>query len=210
MASSSSPTNFVGLSGVRIMVVGDVGIGKSSLIVAAATESFPENVPSVLPPPAPLWITIQINEETKSADINGPRGIISAIGISIIVGWGYLLGITFTVTNIPYLLSVDNDAGGYAVAEGITFSDKHNFFWATIPRRRKKTKVFKKICRSFHQVDLKIKVDLTCNFFKEIKPIIKNIADLEKNLFSQIIHQDLINTKPRRRLEDLNRCSKNN
>ncbi|KAK8956030.1 Amino-acid permease BAT1 [Platanthera guangdongensis] len=53
MAASSSPTNFVGLSGVRIVVVGDVGTGKSSLIVAAATKSFPENVPSVLPPTRP-------------------------------------------------------------------------------------------------------------------------------------------------------------
>nr|CAD1834208.1 unnamed protein product [Ananas comosus var. bracteatus] len=58
-----------------------------------------------------------MTEETKSADINGPRGIISAIGISIIVGWGYLLGVSFAVTNIPYLLSKDNDAGGYAIAE---------------------------------------------------------------------------------------------
>ena len=49
--------------------------------------------------------------------MNGPKGIISAIGISIIVGWGYLLGITFAVTNIPDLLNVDNDAGGYAIAE---------------------------------------------------------------------------------------------
>ncbi|KVH96267.1 Amino acid permease, conserved site-containing protein [Cynara cardunculus var. scolymus] len=57
------------------------------------------------------------SEETKSADINGPKGIISSIGISIIVGWGYLLGITFTVTDIPALLSLDNDAGGYAIAE---------------------------------------------------------------------------------------------
>lgn len=56
-------------------------------------------------------------EETKSADKNGPRGIISSIGISIIVGWCYLLGITFAVTNIPNLLSSDNDAGGYAIAE---------------------------------------------------------------------------------------------
>ncbi|KAK8938261.1 hypothetical protein KSP40_PGU003529 [Platanthera guangdongensis] len=68
-----------------------------------------------------------MSEETKSADINGPRGIISAIGISIIVGWGYLLGITFAVTNIPYLLSVDNDAGGYAVAEVfyLTFKSRY-------------------------------------------------------------------------------------
>lgn len=56
-------------------------------------------------------------EETKSADINGPKGIISSIGISIIVGWGYILGITFAVTNIPYLLDENNDAGGYAIAQ---------------------------------------------------------------------------------------------
>ncbi|XP_057961494.1 amino-acid permease BAT1 homolog [Malania oleifera] len=56
-------------------------------------------------------------EETKSADKNGPKGIISSIGISIIFGWGYVLAVTFCVTNIPLLLSSDNDAGGYAIAE---------------------------------------------------------------------------------------------
>ena len=56
-------------------------------------------------------------EETKNADRNGPIGIISAIGISIVVGWGYILGITFAVKDIPYLLSPDNDAGGYAIAQ---------------------------------------------------------------------------------------------
>ncbi|KAG0468484.1 hypothetical protein HPP92_017812 [Vanilla planifolia] len=39
-----------GRSGVRIVVVGDQGTGKSSLIISIATESFPENVPNVLPP----------------------------------------------------------------------------------------------------------------------------------------------------------------
>ncbi|XP_052186011.1 amino-acid permease BAT1 homolog isoform X2 [Diospyros lotus] len=58
-----------------------------------------------------------MTEETKSADKNGPMGIISAIGISVIVGWCYLLGITFAVTDIQYLLSSENDAGGYAIAE---------------------------------------------------------------------------------------------
>ncbi|KAL6505774.1 Mitochondrial branched-chain amino acid (BCAA) aminotransferase [Orobanche hederae] len=58
-----------------------------------------------------------MTEETKNADKNGPKGIISSIGISIIVGWGYILGITFAVTNIPTLLSPDNEAGGYAIAE---------------------------------------------------------------------------------------------
>ncbi|KAL2324144.1 hypothetical protein Fmac_023202 [Flemingia macrophylla] len=58
-----------------------------------------------------------MSEETKDADSNGPKGIISAVGISIVVGWGYILGITFAVTDIPYLLSENNDAGGYAIAE---------------------------------------------------------------------------------------------
>ncbi|KAL2948154.1 hypothetical protein AAZX31_20G109500 [Glycine max] len=58
-----------------------------------------------------------LTEETKGADRNGPKGIISSVGISIIVGWGYILGIAFAVTDIPYLLSESNDAGGYAIAE---------------------------------------------------------------------------------------------
>lgn len=35
---------------VRVVVVGDSGTGKSSLIVTAAAETFPQNVPPVLPP----------------------------------------------------------------------------------------------------------------------------------------------------------------
>ncbi|XP_014511067.1 amino-acid permease BAT1 [Vigna radiata var. radiata] len=58
-----------------------------------------------------------MTEETKDADRNGPKGIISAVGISIFVGWFYILGITFAVTDILSLLSEDNDAGGYAIAE---------------------------------------------------------------------------------------------
>ncbi|KAL8150716.1 hypothetical protein V2J09_020524 [Rumex salicifolius] len=58
-----------------------------------------------------------MSEETKGADKNGPKGIISAIGVSIIVGWGYILGITFAVKDISYLLSSENDAGGYAIAQ---------------------------------------------------------------------------------------------
>ncbi|GER32800.1 amino-acid permease BAT1 homolog [Striga asiatica] len=58
-----------------------------------------------------------MTEETKNADENGPKGIISSIGISIIVGWGYILGITFAVTDIPSLLNPENEAGGYAIAE---------------------------------------------------------------------------------------------
>ncbi|XP_076898853.1 mitochondrial Rho GTPase 1-like [Bidens hawaiensis] len=43
--SSSSSTGVV-----RIVVAGDRGTGKSSLIITAAAESFPTNVPPVLPP----------------------------------------------------------------------------------------------------------------------------------------------------------------
>ena len=39
------------------------------------------------------------------------------MAISIVVGWGYILGITFAVTDISYVLSENNDAGGYAIAE---------------------------------------------------------------------------------------------
>ncbi|KAJ8758528.1 hypothetical protein K2173_000249 [Erythroxylum novogranatense] len=58
-----------------------------------------------------------MTEETKNADTNGPKGIISAIGISAIFGWFYIVGVTFGVANISDLLSKDNDAGGYAIAE---------------------------------------------------------------------------------------------
>ncbi|XP_022945131.1 amino-acid permease BAT1 homolog [Cucurbita moschata] len=58
-----------------------------------------------------------MTEETIEADKNGPRGIISSIGISIVVGWCYIVGITFAVTNIPNLLDKNNDSGGYAIAE---------------------------------------------------------------------------------------------
>ncbi|KAK7343429.1 hypothetical protein VNO77_12171 [Canavalia gladiata] len=58
-----------------------------------------------------------MTEETRDADRNGPKGIISAVGISIVVGWVYILGITFAVTDILYLLNENNDAGGYAIAE---------------------------------------------------------------------------------------------
>lgn len=35
---------------VKIAVIGDPGVGKTSLITAAATETFPEHPPPVLPP----------------------------------------------------------------------------------------------------------------------------------------------------------------
>ncbi|XP_050223859.1 mitochondrial Rho GTPase 1-like [Mercurialis annua] len=51
MARAAAATaNPGGRSGVRIVVAGDSGTGKSSLIVTAAADSYPPNVPPVLPP----------------------------------------------------------------------------------------------------------------------------------------------------------------
>ena len=46
MARSSSGSK----NGIRIVVAGDRGTGKSSLIVTAISETFPTNVPPILPP----------------------------------------------------------------------------------------------------------------------------------------------------------------
>ncbi|KAJ9131458.1 hypothetical protein P3X46_035115 [Hevea brasiliensis] len=51
MAKVATGTTSLGSkSGVRIVVAGDRGTGKSSLMVTAATDNFPVNVPPVLPP----------------------------------------------------------------------------------------------------------------------------------------------------------------
>ncbi|KAI3502646.1 hypothetical protein L1887_30847 [Cichorium endivia] len=58
-------------STVRVVVVGDCGTGKSSLIAAAASENFPENVSPFLPPthlPACLKGKAKLEEELKRAD----------------------------------------------------------------------------------------------------------------------------------------------
>ncbi|KAI4357735.1 hypothetical protein L6164_001666 [Bauhinia variegata] len=72
-------------------------------------------------------ISAHMTEETKNADRNGPKGIISGIGISVIAGWIYMLGITFAVTDISYLLSKSNDAGGYAIAEVFYLAFKQRY-----------------------------------------------------------------------------------
>ncbi|PKU60689.1 amino-acid permease BAT1 homolog [Dendrobium catenatum] len=71
--------------------------------------------------------SVHMSEETKNADINGPKAIINSVAISTIVGYIYLISITFTVRDIPYLLRSDNDAGGYAIAEVffLVFKDRY-------------------------------------------------------------------------------------
>ncbi|CAL9135893.1 unnamed protein product [Musa acuminata var. zebrina] len=49
-AAVAAGGSFLGRTSVRVAVMGEGGTGKSSLIVAVATESFPENVPHVMPP----------------------------------------------------------------------------------------------------------------------------------------------------------------
>uniref|UniRef100_A0A8R7PXB7 Amino-acid permease BAT1-like protein n=1 Tax=Triticum urartu TaxID=4572 RepID=A0A8R7PXB7_TRIUA len=60
-----------------------------------------------------------MTEETKGADRSGPIGIISAVALSSIFGWIYLVALTSVVTDIPYLLSPGNDAGGNAIAQAL-------------------------------------------------------------------------------------------
>lgn len=50
MAGGGSSNAKGNISGVRVIVAGDPKTGKSSLILTAATESFPASVPPVLPP----------------------------------------------------------------------------------------------------------------------------------------------------------------
>uniref|UniRef100_A0A0D9W0J8 Mitochondrial Rho GTPase n=1 Tax=Leersia perrieri TaxID=77586 RepID=A0A0D9W0J8_9ORYZ len=49
-AAAATAANLAGKQGVRVVVIGDPGTGKSSLVVSVATEQFPENVPRVMPP----------------------------------------------------------------------------------------------------------------------------------------------------------------
>lgn len=49
-AAGNANQNHGSRTSVRIVVAGDRGTGKSSLIVTAAAENFPANVPPLLPP----------------------------------------------------------------------------------------------------------------------------------------------------------------
>ncbi|XP_027767551.1 mitochondrial Rho GTPase 1 isoform X2 [Solanum pennellii] len=66
-----------GRTNVRVVVVGDRATGKSSLITAAASETFPEEVPPVLPPtrlPADLYpdnVPVTIIDTSSSLESRG-------------------------------------------------------------------------------------------------------------------------------------------
>jgi len=70
---------------------------------------------------------IEQTEETKRADKSLAIGIITSVILSGVFGWGYLIGISFVATNIPYLLSSDNDAAGYAIAEIFNLAFKNRY-----------------------------------------------------------------------------------
>ncbi|KAL6613820.1 hypothetical protein ACP70R_036090 [Stipagrostis hirtigluma subsp. patula] len=63
--------------------------------------------------------SVHMTEETKNADWSGPMGIITSVALSSVFGWIYLVALSSLMTDIPYLLSPDNDAGGYAVAQSL-------------------------------------------------------------------------------------------
>ncbi|TVU34715.1 hypothetical protein EJB05_16562 [Eragrostis curvula] len=60
-----------------------------------------------------------LTEETKNADWSGPMGIITSVALSSMFGWIYLVALTSIVTDIPYLMNPQNDAGGYAIAQSL-------------------------------------------------------------------------------------------
>nr|CAB3479414.1 unnamed protein product [Digitaria exilis] len=60
-----------------------------------------------------------MTEETKKADWSGPMGLITAVGLSSVFGWIFLVALTSIMTDIPYLLDPGNDSGGYAVAQAL-------------------------------------------------------------------------------------------
>uniref|UniRef100_R7W6F3 Putative amino-acid permease n=1 Tax=Aegilops tauschii TaxID=37682 RepID=R7W6F3_AEGTA len=68
-----------------------------------------------------------MTEETKNADRSGPIGIITSVSLATIIRWVYLVALTSIVTDIPYLLSADNDAGSYAIAQALynTFHQRY-------------------------------------------------------------------------------------
>ncbi|KAG0540963.1 hypothetical protein BDA96_03G454800 [Sorghum bicolor] len=60
-----------------------------------------------------------MSEETKGADRSGSIGIVTSVALASMFGWIYLVALTSLMTDIPYLLSPSNDAGGYAVAQAL-------------------------------------------------------------------------------------------
>lgn len=42
-----------------------------------------------------------MTEETRNAALAGPLGIITAIGVSAVLGWFLILGLLFSVQNLP-------------------------------------------------------------------------------------------------------------
>jgi amino acid transporter len=57
------------------------------------------------------------SEETKSSDRNGSYGIITAVIGTMVIGYAYVVGVTFAVTDVDHILDITNDAHGYAIAQ---------------------------------------------------------------------------------------------
>ncbi|XP_004290911.1 PREDICTED: amino-acid permease BAT1 homolog [Fragaria vesca subsp. vesca] len=66
-----------------------------------------------------------LTEETKGADKTGPIAILSSIGIISVFGWAYYLALTFSIQDLDYLYSADNETAGVLVPAQIIYDAFH-------------------------------------------------------------------------------------
>ncbi|KAI7839985.1 hypothetical protein COHA_006306 [Chlorella ohadii] len=91
----------------------DVGIGSSALIFMLGLLMSAFTLTG-------YDASAHLTEETRSASKSGPRGIIMTVVVSFIVGWMYLLSLTFSIQDPANLFSSDSVTGGtYATAQVI-------------------------------------------------------------------------------------------
>ncbi|GAB2246331.1 hypothetical protein Droror1_Dr00001824 [Drosera rotundifolia] len=66
-----------------------------------------------------------LTEETKGADKNGPIAILTSIGIISVLGWAYILALTFSIQNYSYLYDPTNETAGAYVPAQILYDAFH-------------------------------------------------------------------------------------
>ncbi|KAJ7561115.1 hypothetical protein O6H91_03G034500 [Diphasiastrum complanatum] len=66
-----------------------------------------------------------LTEETKGAEKNGPIAILSSIALISLIGWAYILALTFSIQDPKYLFDVGNETAGSFVPAQILYDAFH-------------------------------------------------------------------------------------